>query len=176
MNVNFKTFVTERFDLMSKIFLICSTAVYKLSSNKYKKISCQDTSFTDTLKIINPESPIACGHDIKATVLWVFFWASSQTGYWTYALRTVGNFSRKYYYFYRRFGTRLTFFPAKCSLFEKELRCFNGSTYWKNNLHLQRKLWNSFRASVRPRGRAAGRVFKTELSNFWCIKKLFASN
>ena len=45
----------------------------QLPSNKYKKISCQDTQFTDTLKIINPHSPIAYGHITMAYPTF-FFW------------------------------------------------------------------------------------------------------
>ena len=75
--VNSKTFVTEWLNLISKNYLLISqTAVYKLSFNKYKEISCQDTSFTDTLKIIYPASQTARGHIIKSAVS-VFFWSSS---------------------------------------------------------------------------------------------------
>lgn len=52
----------------------------QLPSNKYKKISCQDTHFTDTLKIINRHSPIAYGHITMAYPTF-FFDVSIHTGY-----------------------------------------------------------------------------------------------
>lgn len=65
--------MTEWLNLIAKNYLLISqTAVYKLSFNKYKKISCQDTSFTDTLKIIYPASQTARGHIIKAAFLFSF--------------------------------------------------------------------------------------------------------
>lgn len=70
---NSKTFVTKWLNLIAKNYLLISqTAVYKLSFNKYKKISCQDTSLTDTLKIIYPASQTARGHIINATFLFSF--------------------------------------------------------------------------------------------------------
>lgn len=94
------------------------------------------------LKIINPASQIARGHIIEATFLFSF--GRIRTPDTAHMLCLLLETSRQNIRC-RYVRTGQTFSPGKWDLSERESLCLLLVNALKSNLHLQRKLLNSFK-------------------------------